>query len=138
MTAPASETFVAGLEIPGTDKVVYQRALERSTFSDDSSHNDDNARKFGYPGALVSAYVLSGLMSEPLVSFFGAAWFTGGSLALTFVGKGVQQGDRVAIRGTITGVEPGDDGTLVTADISMTKGDIVVVVGQARCLMPAR
>jgi hypothetical protein len=137
VTAASAEGFAVGHAIPSTEKVVYQRALERSTFSDDSSHNDDNAKKFGYPGALVSAYVLSGLMSEPLVSLFGAAWFTGGSLALTFVGKGVQQGDRVAIGGTITGVEAGDGGTVVTADVSMVKGGVVVVVGQARCVVAA-
>src|SRR5436309_3842034 len=104
-------TLKVGQEIAPTHKVVYQRALERSNFSDDSSHNDDNARRFGYPGALVSAYVLAGLMSEPMVELFGPSWFSSGAIALTFIGTGVQQGDDVTCRGEVVGAEPGPAGT---------------------------
>lgn len=94
-----------GTELTSTQKVVYQRALDTNTFAEDSSHNDDNARAYGYPGALVSAYVLCGLMSEPLVNFFGEAWFTSGHLSVSFVGKGCQQGDKVSCGGVVRQVE---------------------------------
>jgi hypothetical protein len=114
-----------------TKKVVYQRALERSTFSDDSSHNDTNAQRFGYPGALVSAYVLAGLMSEPMVDFFGASWFTTGAISLTFIGKGVQQGDEVVCRAAPVATELCDEGARIALDISMEKDGVVAVAGCA-------
>ena len=122
-----------GDEVFATRKVVYQRALARLEFSEDSSHNDDNARQYGYPGALVSAYVLAGLMSEPMVRLFGSSWFTTGSISLTFVGKGTQQGDEVICRGVVKDVErQGDDGHLVVLEVWMEKdGGKKVVIGEA-------
>src|SRR5438874_13367672 len=76
-----------GVEIAPTRKVVYQRALARQSFSDDSIHNDEYTRGKGYPGALVSAYVLAGYMSEPMVAFFGPSAFTTGRIDLTFIGR---------------------------------------------------
>lgn len=128
----ASELAV-GSELPALEKVVYQRALERRTFSHDSSHDDDNARRFGYPGALVSAYVLAGLMSEPLVRAFGAAWFTAGSISLTFVGRGVQQGDHVTVAGVVTEIASEGDRRRVTLDVWMVKAGVRAVVGSASC-----
>ena len=114
-----------------TRKVVYQRALERSRFSDDSSHNDENAQRFGYPGALVSAYVLAGLGSEPMVRYFGGSWFTTGAIALTFIGTGVQQGDEVECRGVMTGSEACEGGRRVAFDLTMVKGGVIAVAGHA-------
>src|SRR5437879_10282738 len=125
-------TLEIGQEIAPTHKVVYQRALERSKFSDDSSHNDDNAKQFGYPGALVSAYVLAGLMSEPMVDLFGASWFTTGSISLTFIGKGVQQGDEVTCRGAVKVIDPIDRGWRVCLEVWMEKTDgVKAVIGEA-------
>src|SRR5688572_19702448 len=84
-----------GTELPRLGKTIYQRSMAQNAFAADSIHNDDYTRKSGYPGALVSAYVLNGYMSEPLVRLFGASWFTTGKLALSFLGRGVQQGDKV-------------------------------------------
>src|SRR2546423_7278982 len=99
-----------GDHLPLLTKTVYQRALDRIHFREDSIHNDDYTRSQGYPGALVSAYVLAGYMSEPLVHLFGALWFTAGSYALTFLSPGVQQGDRVTIGGRVTSRERTDEG----------------------------
>ena len=120
--------ITVGAEIPAMHKVVFQRALARGGFSKDSIHSDDHTRQHGYPGALVSAYVLAGLMSEPMVAFFGESWFTTGKIALTFIGKGVQQGDKVTCRGTVRDVSDGR----VTIDVWMEKdtGE-KVVVGEA-------
>jgi hypothetical protein len=118
-----------GLTVPTLTKVVYQRALATRTFSDDSSHNDDNAQRFGYAGALVSAYVLCGLMSEPMVHAFGESWFTTGDIALTFIGKGVQQGDKVTVAGSARELD--SETNRATFGLTMSRGATVVVAGEA-------
>jgi hypothetical protein len=114
-----------GDQLPGLAKTVYQRALAERDFSADSIHNDDYTKAHGYPGALVSAYILSGYMSEPMVSFFGASWFTSGELALRFIGRGVQQGDRVTCGASVKEVQAGQDGAAprVVFDVWMEKAD---------------
>lgn len=132
-----SRAIEVGQEIPATNKVVYQRAFETRKFSDDSIHNDDHTQKHGYPGALISAYVLMGYMSEPMVNFFGASWFTSGQISLKFVGKGVQQGDRVRCRGTVRRLEHTETDPVLTLDVWMEKSDgTKAVVGEARCVLP--
>lgn len=112
-------TLQVGDEIPPLDKVVYQRALDEREFSEDSIHNDDHTRQHGYPGALVSSYVLCGYMSEPMVELFGASWFTTGKIRLTFIGTGVQQGDPVRIGGRVKEI----DGGRATVELWMEKED---------------
>ena len=65
-----------GDSIGTTHKTVYQRSLVERQFSADSIHNNAYTKAAGYPGALVSAYVLAGYMSELLVDFFGESWLT--------------------------------------------------------------
>jgi hypothetical protein len=121
-----------GDTIPGTRKTIYQRALAESRFSADSIHNDDYTRTKGYPGALVSAYVLNGYMSEMMVNLFGWSWFSTGRISLTFIGKGVQQGDAVACDGRVTAIDDHPDGSRVFVDIWMDKTDGTrAVVGEA-------
>lgn len=128
--------IVVGWEIPRLGKTIYQRALAENRFSADSIHNDDYTKQSGYPGALVSAYVLNGYMSEPMVKLFGAAWFTTGRLALTFIGKGVQQGDKVVIGGRITEIDAGADGRRVSLEVWMDKADGArAVVGRASAVL---
>lgn len=125
-----------GQEIQVTEKIVYQRAFETRKFSDDSIHNDDHTQKHGYPGALISAYVLMGYMSEPMVKFFGASWFTDGKISLKFIGRGVQQGDRVRCGGTVKSVERTQTDPVVTIDVWMEKEDgSKAIVGEASCVM---
>jgi hypothetical protein len=120
------------------EKTIYQRALAERTFSAESIHNDEYTRQQGYPGALVSAYVLCGYMSEPLVRFFGPAWFTSGEISLRFVGKGVQQADLVRCGGTVREiVQDGDQPNLrIVLDIWMEKANGVrPVVGTASAVV---
>jgi hypothetical protein len=62
-------------------------------------------------------------MSEPMVDFFGASWFTTGEISLRFVGKGIQQGDRVACGGSVRDVVDSGDGAgeRVMLDVWMEK-----------------
>lgn len=126
-----------GDEISGTRKTIYQRALAERQFSSDSIHNDDYTRQFGYPGALVSAYVIAGYVTEPLVKFFGESWLTTGKYQLKFIGKGLQQGDPIACGGVVTGIEDLADGTQrVSLDVWIDKADGTrAVVGQASAIL---
>ena len=122
-----------GDELPPTRKTIYQRALAERQFSTDSIHNDDYTRQHGYAGALVSAYVIAGYVTEPLVCFFGASWLTTGKYALKFVGKGLQQGDAVTCGAMVTGVEDLADGARrVNLEVWIEKADgLRPVIGQA-------
>jgi len=126
-----------GTELTPTRKVVYQRALDRIAFGEDSIHNDDYTRTQGYPGALVSAYVLAGYMTELMVDFFGASWFTTGKIDLTFIGTGIQQGDAVTCGGRVVEIAPSDNGDRrATLEVWMEKeGGEKVVVGAANATL---
>jgi hypothetical protein len=129
-------TIAVGSEIAPIAKVIFQRALAEASFSADSIHNDAYTKRSGYPGALVSAYVLAGYMSEPMVRLFGAGWFTSGKISLTFVGKGVQQGDPVSIGGRVIEVEPVPGGHRIGLEIWMDKADgSRPVVGRASAIL---
>jgi hypothetical protein len=126
----------AGDEIPATHKTVYQRALAVREFSDDSIHNDDYTKRNGYPGALVSAYVLAGYVSEVMVNFFGESWFATGTYKLAFTGKGVQQGDQITCGGAVRGVEvlPSGD-QRINLDVWIEKNGVRPVLGQATAVL---
>jgi acyl dehydratase len=117
-----------GQEIPSTRKRAYQRALDESRFASNSIHNDEYTRRHGYAGALMSAYVLCGYMSEPLVKFFGLRWFEDGSLALNFINGGVQQGDAITCRGRVTKTSTTSSGERHELTIWMQKDDGTCVV----------
>jgi hypothetical protein len=124
-----------GDAIPGTRKTIYQRALDETQFSADSIHSNDYTRTKGYPGALVSAYVLNGYMSEMMVNLFGWSWFSSGRISLTFIGKGVQQGDQVVCGGQVKAVEDGPDGRRIILEIWMDKADGArPVIGEASAI----
>lgn len=139
-TGTVAEQARVGDQLETCEKVVYQRALAEREFSAESIHNDDYTRRQGYPGALVSAYVLCGYLSEPLVRFFGASWFTSGEISLRFIGKGVQQDDLVRCGGTVREIVPGNDHRhrRVLLDVWMEKADGVrPVIGTASAMVPA-
>ena len=128
-----------GDQLPPTRKTIYQRALAERQFSTDSIHNDDYTRQHGYAGALVSAYVIAGYVTEPLVRLFGESWLTTGKYALKFVGKGLQQGDAVTCGAVVTGVEDLSGGERrVSLEIWIEKADGVrPVIGQASGVLTA-
>jgi hypothetical protein len=134
-----AEHAQVGDELEACEKIIYQRALAEREFSAESIHNDDYTRRQGYPGALVSAYVLCGYMSEPLVRYFGASWFRSGEISLRFIGKGVQQRDHVRCGGTVREIVHDGDGShrRVVLDLWMEKENGVrPVVGTASAVVP--
>jgi hypothetical protein len=125
-------TVRVGDEVPATHKKVYQRSFVEKTYGPNSIHNDDYTKQHGYPGALISAYVLAGYVSEVLVNFFGESWLTTGKYNLAFTGKGVQQGDAITCGAVVTGVdgEPGGD-QKVDLDVWIEKAGVRPVLGRA-------
>jgi len=121
-----------GTEIPSVVKTAYQRSLHERNFLPDSSHNEEYARSIGYPGRLVSGYVLCAYMSEMLVNLFGQGWLKGGKFSASFISPGVQEGDVVTCRGIITDEVKEKAGKRVSLSIWMEKGgQPKVVVGKA-------
>jgi len=90
-----------GIEIPPVVKTAYQQSLHEHEFLPDSSHNEEYAKNIGYPGRLVSGYVLCAYMSEMLVNFFGPGWLKGGKFSAMFISPGVQEGDVLTCRGIV-------------------------------------
>src|SRR5436305_12210374 len=97
----STTAITSGTALPTTQKVIFQRSFVTKTYGSDSIHNDAYTKRNGYPGALISAYVLSGLVSEVLVDFFGESWMTTGRYHLKFTAKGLQQGTAVQCCGVV-------------------------------------
>jgi hypothetical protein len=125
-------TVRVGDELPETHKKVFQRSFVERKYPANSIHNDEYTRQQGYPGALISAYVLAGYVSEVLVNFFGESWLTTGKFNLAFTGKGVQQGDAIACGAVVTAVEgePGGE-QKVELEVWIDKAGGRPVVGRA-------
>ena len=130
-------TIRVGDAIPPTHKKVFQRALAERQFAADSIHNDQYTKQHGYPGALVSAYVLAGYVSELMVNVFGESWLSTGKYQLVFTGKGVQQGDLITCGGVVTSVEElADEGRRVQLDLWIEKNGLRPVLGKASAILP--
>jgi hypothetical protein len=141
MTIRSDPQLQPGFQLPGLQKTIFQRALAERAFSTDSIHNDDYTRQHGYPGALVSAYVLAGYMSEPMVRFFGSSWFTSGEISLRFIGTGIQQGDQVTCGARVREIQDGAAGELprLVLDVWMEKADgSRPVLGTASAILRSR
>lgn len=125
-----------GTEIPSTRKTVYQRALDERQWSAESIHNDEYTKTKGYPGALVSAYVISGYISELMMKFFGESWASTGRYKLSFIGTGLQQGNLIDCRGFVRSISDEDAGRRVTCDVWIEKdGGAKAVVGEASAIL---
>lgn len=122
-TQPVERPSEGGTPIASIHKRAYQRALDESRFASNSIHNDAYTRKHGYAGALMSAYVLCGYMSELLVAHFGPSWLQGGWFGVTFINGGVQQGDAIILGGSVERVVQSPDGARQELAIWIDKGD---------------
>lgn len=122
----------AGVEIPSVVKTAYQWSLHEREFLPDSSHNEEYAKSKGYPGRLVSGYVLCAYMTEMLVNFFGPGWLKGGKFSAMFISPGVQEGDVLTCRGIIADEVSEKAGKHVNLNIWIEKmTGLKVVVGKA-------
>lgn len=133
----SSKEIEIGLELAPTHHTSYQRSLVELQFKPRSIHRDDYTRSQGYAGALTSSYVLCGYMSEIMVNTFGHNYIKGGKIYIKFFGGGVQNGDKITVKGVVADKVQEESGVRVICDIWMEKGaGHQVVAGQASVLLP--
>jgi hypothetical protein len=134
----AATAIASGTALPTTQKIIFQRSFVTKAYGGDSIHNDDYTKQNGYPGALISAYVLSGLVSELLVDFFGESWMTTGKIHLKFTGKGLQQGNAVQCGGVVDRLEDcGNGDKRVFLNVWIEKDGVRPVIGTASGILRA-
>lgn len=129
--------LVEGTAVPPLRKHVYQRMLVEESFAEDSVHRDDYVLSKGYPGALVSAYVITGYVTELMVRCFGEDWLSSGSFKLKFIGTGLQQGDDIDVHAVVRSANALDDGReqlKLEVWIKQLKSGSKNVVGEASCI----
>jgi len=126
-----------GMEITPLRKHIFQRLLVEEDFVEDSVHRDDYVQGKGYPGALVSAYVITGYVTELMMRTFGEDWLSTGSFKLKFIGTGLQQSDDIEVRASTRSVEALDDGRerlTLEVWIDRLSDGARNVVGEASCI----
>ena len=99
-------------------EVTFDQMLVFSGYPETNSVHTSRefATSLGLPNAVAQGLQTYAYMCEWLVSFFGADWFRGGRLAVSFLSI-VLPGDGVAVRASLAGTKETDDGTRVTLDI---------------------
>ena len=76
-------------------------------------------------------------MSEIMVNAFGRYYLKGGRISIKFFGGGVQNGDKIMVKGIVTEKEKEADSIRVDCDIWMEKNEgRKVVAGTASALLP--
>jgi len=81
------------------------RVKARNTRGENPIHDDEAARRHGFPGALVPGVTVYAYLTEPLVAAFGTAWLDRGGASVRFV-KPVLDGEEVVVTGAVTARDP--------------------------------
>ncbi len=76
------------------------KARNTSASSENKIHDDETARRYGFPGALVPGVVVYGYMTTPLVTTLGSAWLERGTATVRFT-KPVLDGEEFQVTGAI-------------------------------------
>lgn len=99
---------------------VYRvKARNVSSSGENAIHDDETARRYGFPGALVPGVMIYAYMTQPLAAAFGAAWLTRGTASVRFV-KPVLDGEEVVVRGAVTSRDAGGVTATLTAGTAAT------------------
>jgi acyl dehydratase len=95
-------------------EISFEKMLVFSGYPETNSvHTDrDYAVAKGLRNAIAQGLQLYAYMCEWLVDYFGAEWFRGGRLAISFLGL-VFPGDRVTVKAEVTATDAVEDGTRV-------------------------
>jgi acyl dehydratase len=80
------------------------KARNTSAGGENPIHDDETARRHGFPGALVPGVTVYAYLTHPLVEAFGLAWLERGTVAVRFV-KPVMDGEEVLAAGHVTARE---------------------------------
>jgi acyl dehydratase len=77
------------------------KARNTSRQGENVIHDDAEARRYGFPGALVPGVTIYAYMTQPLARAFGAAWLGRGTTSVRFA-RPVMDGEEVIVGGSIT------------------------------------
>lgn len=87
--------LTSGYELPAVQVAAVNTAVGAGI------HDDAEAAKYGYRGGLVPGSALCGYISRVLSLYFGAAWLSSGTLAVSFA-KPVYDGEGTTCRAVVT------------------------------------
>jgi acyl dehydratase len=89
------------------------------------------ARRAGFDAPIAMGQMTAGIAAAWIADWCGVEQLA--ELEVRFVAP-VLVGDRLTLSGSVTTVEPVDDGQLARLELTGTKGDVVVVTGRASVL----
>ncbi len=78
------------------------RVTARNTPGDNPIHDDEAARRHGFPGALVPGVTVYAYLTRPLVAALGEAWLRRGTADVRFL-RPVLDAEEVLVEGAVTG-----------------------------------
>ncbi len=76
------------------------KARNTSSTSENKIHDEETARRYGFPGALVPGVIVYGYMTSPLVTALGPAWLERGTVTVRFT-RPVMDGEEFVVTGAI-------------------------------------
>lgn len=76
-------------------------ARNTSASSENKIHDDEVARRYGFPGGLVPGVTIYAYLTRPLVATLGPAWLQRGTAEVRFL-RPVVDGEQAAVEGAIT------------------------------------
>lgn len=132
---PVSPGWEIDEEIAPVAKLMSAQKISVYSGGGRNFHNDPEvARSYGLSRPAGMALMSNAYVSEMLMRFFGAKWFTAGKLTLTFIAT-THADDLLLARGVIRGREPAEGGALWSLDVwvERTNGE-KVAVGTASCV----
>lgn len=94
------------------------RAVNTSAHSENKIHDDAEARRYGFRGALVPGVTVYAYLTHPLVEAFGRAWLARGTATLRLLHP-VLPDEEVTVAGTITS----RDGRGIAASVTATTAE---------------
>jgi len=99
-------------------EILFDKLLVFSVFPETNSVHTSRAAAVerGLPNAIAQGLQMYAYMLEWLTGYFGADWFEGGRLAVSFLGL-VVPGDHLTVRATLKQSEPVAGGVRATLEV---------------------
>jgi acyl dehydratase len=76
------------------------KARNTSSTSENKIHDDETARRYGFPGALVPGVIVYGYLTSPLVTALGPGWLERGTVTVRFT-RPLLEGEEFHVSGAI-------------------------------------
>ena len=95
------------------------KARNVSSTGENAIHDDETARRYGFPGGLVPGVMVYAYMTQPLVAAFGSAWLARGTAGVRFV-RPVLDGEELVVHGEVTSRDAAGAAVSLTAGTAAT------------------